>query len=273
MDEVMTSYQGCIQSVFSVSDSKKVFFSKGNLQYIGSAATPYWKFADNQYDYLGTTTGQNSTDTDKDRDLFGWGTSGSAPSGQTARAPYYTTQTNTDYVSNITTDGANWGTGSEWDWGHNAISNGGNTADVWRTLTKGEWLYLINSRTNAANKVGYATVGGKNGIIILPDEFNDPMKNNGSGAFVPKATTGWSANVYTANWEAMEAAGAVFLPASGRRDGTSMISVGSFGCYWSSTVRNANQANYLDFASSYMDPVGYNNKYHGNSVRLVVVVE
>ena len=62
--------------LFSVGVNKKVWFSQGNLQYIGSATTPYWKFANNQYDIFGTTSGQNSSVANVDRDLFGFGTSG-----------------------------------------------------------------------------------------------------------------------------------------------------------------------------------------------------
>ena len=67
---------GAINGLFSVGANSTVFFSQGNLQYIGSASTPYWKFADNQWDYLGTSTGQDASEPYRDRDLFGWGTSG-----------------------------------------------------------------------------------------------------------------------------------------------------------------------------------------------------
>ena len=68
---------GAISGKFTINaNGDQVYFSQGNLQYIGSAATPYWKFADNQWDYLGTTTGQNSSNQNVDRDLFGWGASG-----------------------------------------------------------------------------------------------------------------------------------------------------------------------------------------------------
>lgn len=65
---------GAINGLFSVSSTKQVYFSKGNLQYIGSASTPYWQFAENQWDYIGSFNG--STFSNVDRDLFGWGTSG-----------------------------------------------------------------------------------------------------------------------------------------------------------------------------------------------------
>lgn len=46
---------GSINGLFSVSDSKQVYFSKGNLQFVGTS----WQFATNQYDILGTP--QSST--------------------------------------------------------------------------------------------------------------------------------------------------------------------------------------------------------------------
>ena len=67
--------EGTLRGLFSVSSGTQVRFSQGNLQYIGSAASPYWQFAENQWDYLGDN-GQGSTASNADRDLFGWGTSG-----------------------------------------------------------------------------------------------------------------------------------------------------------------------------------------------------
>ena len=49
--------EGALPGLFSVSDNKKVSFSKGNLQY--QASTNTWRFAEQQYLY---------------GDLFGWGT-------------------------------------------------------------------------------------------------------------------------------------------------------------------------------------------------------
>ena len=61
---------GAINGKFTINeDGDQVYFSQGNLQYIGSASTPYWKFAENQWDCLGTTTGQNSSNQNADRDL------------------------------------------------------------------------------------------------------------------------------------------------------------------------------------------------------------
>ena len=276
---------GAIHGQFTVSSGKKVCFSKGNLQYIGSAATPYWKLADNQWNYL-STNGSDATNVD--RDLFGWGTSGSAPSGQTARDPYYTTQTNTDYVPNITTTGASWGENSEWDWGHNAISNGGNTADVWRTLTGGsggEWEWILgpysspNPGTNCrtSSNVGStenarwvkATVHSTKGLIIFPDAFtwNDVMGT--APTTCNNVNDNFTYSPSDDNWSALEAAGAVFLPAAGLRDGTDVVNVGSDGYYWSSTANNAYYAYYLNFYSSNVYPALNIDRCYGLSVRLV----
>ena len=56
-----------------------------------------------------------------------------------------------------------------YDWGvYNAISNGRNTKGLWRTLTIEEWKYIINTRENASDKWGIASIDGMNGLVILP---------------------------------------------------------------------------------------------------------
>lgn len=272
---------GVLPGAFSVANGRTVHFSQGNLQYIGSAGTPYWKFADHQYDCLGTTSQRNAGE-NIDRDLFGWGTSGyhdETDSHNTNYQPYSTS-------SNLNIDGTNYygygpstnmtdnnltGTSVNYDWCYyNAIQNGGNAPGMWRTLTNDEWTYLLTGRTNAALKVGYATVAGVHGIILLPDSFTDPMKNNGSGAFAPQATTGWDANVYTAdNWTAMELAGAVFLPAAGQRPGVGYQDYDEVGYYWSTTHASNSMSLGLRFTNSITDLEGYLPRFHGQAVRAV----
>ena len=275
--------------VFSVSAGKKVVFAPGNLQYQASTST--WRFAEHQYDYVGDATkGNVSVESTKSNnasvsssytgwiDLFGWGTSGSAPSGQTARAPYYTTKTSAYYVSNITTSGASWGENSEWDWGHNAISNGGNTADTWRTLTSDEWVYLINVDNSGSYRqvtvgsdekapYGNASVNGVYGLVLLPDGWDGSVH---SGFSYGKSS--WS-NVYTESstpkWSEMESAGCVFLPAAGYRSSTTVGGVGSVGGYWSSTASGSSSAYCLYFGSGSCVSAFSDNRYVGYSVRLV----
>ena len=148
-----------------------------------------------------------------------------------------------------------------------ALSGGGSS---WRTLTKDEWLYLINTRKDGSNKLlyGEGKVGScTQGLIILPDDWSCP-----SGLTdVVRGTSSWS-NVYSySEWSQMEAAGAVFLPAAGYRSGTSVYDVGSRGYYWSSSYNNSYRAYCLYFGSGYVNPNSYFSYYrcYGYSVRLV----
>lgn len=65
---------GAVDGLFSVSATKKVYFSKGNLQY--QASTNTWRFATNQWDRIGSGNSSISSSYSGWIDLFGWGTSG-----------------------------------------------------------------------------------------------------------------------------------------------------------------------------------------------------
>ena len=246
---------------FSVSSTKQVIFSPGNLQYKAGETYP-WRFAEHQYDFVGLWNTSNWVD------LFGWGTwTGASPS------PLTDTQNNSDY-----------------SWNNADFTKESMLVDAsqrnydWRTLTggkTGEWMYVLgykwdgNSCVDDADntvryqKSGHGTVEGVIGMIIVPDYFIDPMKNGGSGAFVGGVGTNSSSNVYTAgaNWDAMEAAGCVFLPFAYYRNGSNIS--GAWSIYWSSTPYASNMAYNIIFDSSSIAAQNYGNNYYGNSVRLV----
>ena len=260
--------QGAINNaLFTVNDyGDQVYFSQGNLQYIGSAATPYWQFAEHQWDYLGTSTGQNSASENVDRDLFGWGTSGYNHNNacyqpwsiSTNGAQYYAYDNSLYNLYNQT---------GQADWGYNAIANGGNQDGFgWRTLTNAERDYVFNSRTDASSKWGHGRVNGVNGMILLPDAWTLP-----EGLGFTSGNTDWANDYSTVQWAQMEANGAVFLPAAGYRNGASVHNVGSSGSYWSSS--SLSSSNYeacgVYFTGSYFDTSHYDNKAVGLSVRLV----
>jgi hypothetical protein len=69
-------------------------------------------------------------------------------------------------------------------------------------------------------------------------------------------------------WSKLEAAGAVFLPASGERFGSNVYRVQYYGYYWSATEGNSDFVHGLIF---YSDVAGMGNcdRYGGVSVRLV----
>ncbi len=260
--------EGALNGVFTINaNGDKVLFSQGNLQYIGSAATPYWKFADHQWDYLGNN-GQNSSSQTADRDLFGWGTSG-YHHNNTAYQPWTTSGSISYYAYGRSSYNLYDQTGQA-DWGYNAISNGGNQENSgWRTLTNDEWGYVFNTRTDAASKYGHGKVNGKKGMILLPDAWTTP-----EGLGFTSGNSNWT-NVYSSEqWAQMEQNGAVFLPAAGYRDGTSVYVVGSYGYYWSSSCSsNSSHACYVYFSSGDLGPQYNNYRYHGQSVRLVQTIQ
>lgn len=274
-----------INGLFSVSESKKVWFSKGNLQYIGSASTPYWKFADHQWTVYGNQY-QGSTAPNVDRDLFGWGTSGYHNSGDSYNTNYqpYSTSTSkvntsyNEYGYGPSTNQSNPNIeGTQYDWGvHNPIYNGGNWAGLWRTLTKDEWKFVFNDRSastvNGTPDARFAKgkVNGVYGVILFPDNYSHP-----SGVTVPfgindTGNTGWNYNNYSeSDWALMEAKGCVFLPAAGYRYGTSVSCVGYFGIYWSASYNGSGNAYEVIFKDSYLSPQSSYPRYNGYSVRLV----
>ncbi|MBQ6729826.1 MAG: hypothetical protein IJQ83_06810 [Bacteroidales bacterium] len=263
--------EGVLPGAFSVSADQQVHFSQGNLQYIGSAETPYWKFADHQWDVLGTTTGQNSSDQNVDRDLFGWGTSG-YDHGAVSYQPWSTSQTNSDYYAYGNYQYNLYDQTDQADWGYNPISNGGNQANQWRTLSQPEWAYVFNTRTTSSGiRYAKANVNDVNGVILLPDDWSSDtysLSNTNS------SDASYSSNTISATqWSTLEQAGAVFLPAAGYRLGTSVYNVGSFGFYWSASYRNSNYAYGVSFYASSLYPQDYSDRYYGFAVRLVRVAE
>lgn len=242
-----------LAGVFSVSADKQVRFSKGNLQYTQSTNT--WSIADNQYDMIGTANVVDGALADK-IDLFGW-------SGSTATAKWGIS-TSTDY---------NDYSGDFVDWGQN-IGDG----SMWHTLTNDEWNYLRSGRANASNLIGVARINldeagttYANGLILLPDTWTCPEDVTFKSGFASEYSEQAYANYQTftpEQWEKLEAAGAVFLPASGRRYGSSISYVQYGGYCWSATPRDSSYAYYLYFSSN--EAVWFSNyRYYGQAVRLV----
>ena len=241
--------------VFSVAADKQVKFSKGNLQCTINGTDTAWAFAAHQYDMLGTANVENSALANT-IDLFGW-------SGSTATAKWGigTSEDNSDYSGDFT------------DWGQN-VGDG----TTWRTLTNDEWTYLRSSRANAANLMGVARINldaegttYANGLILLPDAWTCPEGITFKSGFASEYSIQAYADYQTftlEQWEKLEAAGAVFLPASGSRVGSGVDYVQYDGSYWSATPDDSDYAGYLGFDSSGAG-WGYDNRCRGQAVRLV----
>ena len=257
---------GALKGKFTVnSNGDQVRFSQGNLQYIGSASTPYWKFADKQWETLGDN-GQGSTSQNVDRDLFGWGTSG-YDHGAVCYQPWSTSQTDSDYFAYGNRYYELYNSTGQADWGYNAIRNGGNQENSgWRTLTNDEWTYIFNGRsTESGIRFVLGNVNGVDGVILLPDNWNASTYTltGGNTAFGNFLNNIISATDWTT---ILEANGAVFLPKTVGREGTSIT---TYCNYWSSTHSSGNFS-YCIYIAGY---IGYSNTVNdrstGNVVRLV----
>ena len=246
---------------FSVSSSKQVYFSPGNLQYTQSTDT--WSFASTQWEVIGT---DNVTGGSVSSGEYGDSKDGTALADKVDLFGWSTSATNFG-VSTSTSNSAY--SGSFVDWGTNKI--GSDAPNTWRTLTSNEWGYLLNNRPNASSLKGVAQVNGVNGLILLPDSWTCPSGVTFKSGFHSSGGVDYYAvhQTFTADqWSKFEAAGAVFLPVSGYRDGSYVSSVQRYGFYWSATELNSNSAYYLYFGS---DEGGmyYYDRYDGNFVRLV----
>ena len=246
---VQTDFPGLIKGEFSVSATQIVSFSQGNLQY--RASTDTWRFADNQFACIGENNSNISSTYDGWIDMFGWGTG--------------------DNPTNSSTDNVDYPAFT--DWGSKPISNGGNAANLWRTLTKDEWAYVFNERsTSSGIRFVKAIVDGTWGVVLLPDDWDSALYNLNSPNV---GTADFPENeISLTDWNSIfEANGAVFLPSAGWREGTAMNLVGFRGLYWSATNNSGVGAYNLYFLSDDIYVTDSRGRYIGQSVRLVCDIE
>ena len=172
-----TPTKNLVEMPFSVSPTKKVYFSSGNLQY--HPVNNQWRFAKYQYEYIGQDNENIDANYDGWIDLFGWGTGNNPTLNSTVPGDYK------EFV----------------DWGVNTIEN--DSLTTWRTLTSDEWDYLCNKRPNAKWLCKYVYVEGKLGLMLLPD-----------GTDIHPGANSHMNKYYLLE---LERTGRVFLPAAGRR--------------------------------------------------------
>ncbi len=261
--------------VFSVSDGHSVLFSPANLQYQATTAT--WRFATHQYDVVGDNNSHISSTYDGWIDLFGWGTSG-WPSNANVYKPFATSADYADYYVGGAAANDLAGNYAKADWGvFNAISNGGNSAGLWRTPTSTEWNYLIAERqastiNNVENaRFVRATVGGVQGMVLFPDHFAYPIGiDEPADSLINNMEASPFSTTYTIHeWAAIETDGAVFLPVGGYREGTRLVTNPPTGYYWSSSHQTPQWALALMFNANTIAPQNSTPRWRGCYVRLV----
>ena len=289
---------GALAGVFSVSATKKVWFSQGNLQATWDGTSWTWAFAEHQWDYIGNAAGNTSINGDGTVsaanvtvDLFGW--VGASNTTWTGAAKYgisnSTTTNNATTYGNVAAEAlrSDWGNTMDADWSNKT----GESTTGWRTLTGGtggEWDYLFKTRTTGGTVFGtaqaryaHATIntdvsGGVNGIILFPDGV-DIAASEVTTAGTVNGVSSWGTKCTSAEWTALAAKGCVFLPAAGYRNGASVSFsyVGMYGLYWSSSpyTSSAGDAYSVLFGSTYLSQDSDSSRRFGFSVRLVRDVE
>lgn len=256
---------GAINGLFSVSETQQVYFSQGNLQY--NASSNIWQFAENQWDYNGEANANISQSFNGWIDMFGWGTSG-YNHGASSYQPWSTSKNNNTYLAYGQGDNNLYDKTGMADWGYNAISNGGDLINIWRTPTYEEWKYVFYTRdTPSGIRFVKAVVNDVNGLILLPDDWNSNYYQLNAGN---SGSADFSVNTIPAvEWASCEMAGAVFLPVTGYRNGTELHYIGSRGYYWSSSICTSTGAWGLYIGDVGISTDEFNNRFYGYSVRLV----
>ena len=215
---------------FSISDSKQVTFSQGNLQY--HPANNKWRFAPSQLDYIGEANGNISSTYNGWLDLFAWSTVdwGTNKIGADAPNTWRTLTMEEWYYLRYTRTNANDLVGI-------AQVNGVNG------------LILLPDKWTCPSSVTF-----KSG-------FHSEYSVEAYGQY--QAFT-------ADEWLRLESAGAVFLPASGGAGGYSydVSGVQHWGRYWSATEDSSDVMYCLEFYSdeAYIDS---RSRYFGQAVRLV----
>lgn len=195
---------------FSVSAGKTVTFSQGNLYWNGNK----WRFEDNQYDFPITWDPNHIGH-------FAWiNDEVKAVSGTWDKS---WAKERTSLFTNDPVDSQS----------PNSDFQVYEARGKYRTLSTKEWNYLLNERkVNGGTGEGYTyqnvfdtEIEGRKvfGIFVFPDGFTKQSN--------------WK-TVYT-TWDAINAAGIVFLPAAGFREGTEMYVnpfIQDLGYYWTSSL-------------------------------------
>lgn len=221
-------------ALFTVNASgKQVYFSKGNLQYQDKTGT--FRFADHQYDCIPADADANKGSLGQEAwmDLFYWGSSniqvGKKTWNPASAIPSYL-NSSTMILGNLNIDTTNY------EWGRNPIANGGNEANVWRTMTKQEWTYLLANHVYMFAEIKYSDGRTYHGLVLVPDDYKGTVKLPEIG-YVPYPDR---YDKFTGDeWTQMEMGGCVLLPCEGYiqldKSGAASILTNRTGAYWTTT--------------------------------------
>lgn len=198
--------EGALPGKFSVSDTKQVYFSQGNLW---ADASGNFYFEESQYNISTTTRGEplpypidgdNVPWSSDHIRTFYWSTDAANAYSQNEKS-CFSTDTDVLFTNETTTT-------------PNPSFSVNNQAGIWRTLSGEEWKYLFNYGTHANEKrpglyaYGVTVNGCENCIVLYPDGYKGTIVNDAT------KTTLYDE---TAEYSTATAEGIVFLPPGGER--------------------------------------------------------
>ena len=235
----------------SVSDTSKVIFASGNLQY--NANQEIWRFAEKPYETLGMYNNLRSQLYDGWIDLFSLGCNGYEYKPYEEGKFYY--RPNISYGNVSVPIEELCKTNYDFGW-YNKISNGGNQIQMWRMITNKEFKYLLETRDNANKLKTFATFNNVQGLILFPDEFQVPsiMK------LIINSLSFEENVIDDAMWNILSAYGATFFPLTGYYSFyknsyfpniQSYLSNEVKAYYWTSTFCDIPYSNYLQHLTFY----------------------
>lgn len=156
--------------------------------------------------------------------------------------------------------------GEEYNRWQGTVSNGGDSAGLWRCLSSDEMNYLLNYR-QASQRYAKATVNGVAGLVIFPNDCPDMSSSFNS---INISIISYLTNIITAEkWDTFERMGCVFLPAASYRSGSLVYESGVYGYYWTSSRGDDMSAHCLFFSPSEVSAVNRGIADSDFPVRLV----
>lgn len=276
-----------LKGIFSVSDTKRVQFAEGNLEY--QASTGKWKFADEQWIAFGKGAGNETPAAGRATqsewiDLFGYGCTGHFAEGQHGGyyyEKYQPWETASDDTNQYLYIYDQLSVAEQTDWGCNVSDD----FYQWYTMSKDEWIYFIDRKTQnglAADRkpdenFAYVIVNGVKGDMFFPDGWRKD-RDWPSDVSLPTTFNSCGSNFDTyGNYTIDEfkkieaAAGVVFFPTTGYRVGTDVMLMCTkynfyMGFYWTSTRTTDNQSSRTAYEFSSGD-----GRYSGGIGQTMVV--
>lgn len=155
-----------------------------------------------------------------------------------------------------------------YDWGNyiNEVTPSISEDNLWFTLSRAEWAYLLYTRGVSYARFAKVQVEGANGLLLFPDEFLWPNDNLTQPTALNDASAAFTQIEYTAaQFSELEDAGCVFLRANGyiEHNGHNPTHADqTYGYYWTNDFDGNQTHSYLYFDEDIISPNSNNAQMH-----------